>query len=116
TMVTAPAAEQVLFAPAGQTQVGVRASVSDDSERDVTKLAVVEPTTLRVRVTPDGLVRRQNWGETSILVRFLDQRTAVRLAFVPARTAFRWQERPETNYIDQYVVAQLRTLLMQPAA
>jgi hypothetical protein len=37
------------------------------------------------KVAPDGLVRREDFGETTILVRYLHRQEPVRLAFVPAR-------------------------------
>jgi hypothetical protein len=77
---------------------------------------VYEPSNQVASVTPDGEVERQEMGETTIQVRYLDQRRAVQLAFVPARPGFVWQPIPEANYIDHHVFAKLRTLRMLPSA
>ena len=68
-----------------------------------------------VRVDADGVAHRQDMGETTILVRYLDQQTAVQLAFVPARPGFVWPNPPEPNDIDRHVFAKLRTLRMAPS-
>ena len=91
------------------------ADFSDGRTRDVTGLAVFEPSNLVVRVDRDGVVRRQSLGETTILVRYLDRQAAVQLAFVPARPGFAWNDPPENNYIDRHVFAKLRTLRMLPS-
>src|SRR5437879_13704653 len=101
--------------PSDRLPIHVRAEFSDGSWRDVTRLAVYEISNQVVAVTPDGEVQRQELGETTILVRYLDQRATVQLAFVPARPGFRWREVLETNYIDRHVLAKLRTLRILPS-
>ncbi len=108
--------EQVLVEPADSVSLNVRAVFSDGSVRDVTRLAVFETSNLIVRVDAEGMARRQDRGETTILVRYLDRQAAVQLAFVPARPGFAWPETPESNYIDHHVLAKLRTLRMAPSA
>ncbi|HZT82556.1 MAG TPA: DUF1549 domain-containing protein, partial [Gemmataceae bacterium] len=108
-------AEQVLVDPADRVQLRVRARFSNGTTRDVTQLAVYEPSNLAVSVTPDGEARRQQTGETAILVRYLDRQAVVRLAFVPARPGFTWRPIPEANYVDHHVFAKLRALRMRPA-
>src|SRR6185503_4859474 len=63
----------------------------------------------------DGLVRREKPGQTTILVRYLNQQLPVRLAFLPARPGFAWQAPEPVNYIDRLVQAQLRKLQMNPS-
>jgi hypothetical protein len=108
--------EQVLIEPADHVPLRVRAVFADGQVRDVTRLAVFETSNLVGRVDADGVVWRQGPGETTILVRYLDRQAAVQLAFVPARPDFVWPNPPETNYIDRYVFAKLRTLRMAPSA
>jgi hypothetical protein len=110
----APAA-QVVLEPVDRVQLRVRAKFSDGSVRDISRLAVYEPSNQFVAITPDGKVERQEMGETTILVRYLDQRAPVQLAFVPARPGFVWQDIPESNYIDHHVFTKLRTLRMLPS-
>ncbi|MHB1424119.1 MAG: DUF1549 and DUF1553 domain-containing protein [Gemmataceae bacterium] len=107
--------QQVLIEPADRVALHVRAVFSDGQVRDVTRLAVFETSNLVARVDAGGVVRRQDKGETTILVRYLDRQAAVQLAFVPARSGFNWPNPPETNYIDRHVFAKLRTLRIAPS-
>lgn len=107
--------QQVLIEPADRVPLRVRAQFSDGTGRDVTRLAVFETSNLVVRVDSDGVAHRQDRGETTILVRYLDRQAAVQLAFVPARPSFVWPNPPEANYIDHHVFAKLRTLRMAPS-
>ncbi len=108
-------AEQVLVEPADRVQLRVRAAFSDGSSRDVTRLAVYDTSNPTVTVTPGGEVRRQQPGETAVLVRYLDKQTAVQLAFVPERPGYSWRDVPENNYIDRLVNAKLRRLRLLPS-
>ncbi len=101
--------------PADQVRLRVAASFSDGQTRDVTDLAVFEPSNLVVRVDRDGVARRQTLGETTILVRYLDRQAVVQLAFIPDRPGFVWNNPPENNFIDHHVNAKLRTLRMLPS-
>ena len=107
--------EQVLIEPADSVPLRVRAIFSNGETRDVTRLSVFETSNLIVRVDGDGVARRQEVGETTILVRYLDRQTAVQLAFVPARPGSVWPNPPEANFIDYHVFAKLRTLRMAPS-
>ncbi len=53
-------------------------------------------------------------GETTIMVRYLNRQQSVRLAFVPARPDFVWQDPPEQNYIDRHVYAKLQDAADEP--
>ncbi len=108
-------AEKILIEPANRVQLRVRATFSDGNVRDVTRLAVYELSNAVAAVTPTGKVERRQMGEAAILVRYLDQRATVQLAFVPARLHFAWQEIPERNYIDHHVLAKLRALRILPS-
>ena len=57
--------------------------------------------------SPDGVVQRRQSGETTILVRYLNRQSAVRLAFVPARPDFIWSNPPEYNLVDPQLFRQL---------
>src|SRR5262249_52079168 len=78
-------------------------------------LAVYEPSSPLVTVTPEGLVTAEKGGDVSVVVRFLEQRVPSQLAFVPDRPGFSWQPVPENNYIDKLVFAKLRALQMRPS-
>ncbi len=102
--------EEVLIEPADRAQIKVWATFSDGTKREVTRRAVYEPANNLVKVTHDGLAQREQTGETTVLVRFLQLQAPVRLAFVPARPEFIWREVAEANYIDHHIFAKLRTL------
>jgi hypothetical protein len=108
-------AEQVVVEPADSVRLSVKAAFSDGSARDVTRLAVYETSNLAASVTPAGEVSRQQMGEATVLVRYLDRQAAVRLAFVPARPGYAWRDVPENNYVDHHVFAKLRSLRMLPS-
>jgi hypothetical protein len=107
--------EKVLVAPASEIQLRVKAAFSDGTRGDVTSLAVYEIANSLAKVTHDGLVQRQGDGETTVLVRYLNQQVPVRLAFVPARPDFVWKKTQPGNYIDEQILAKLRALRMNPS-
>jgi len=107
---------RVLIEPEETVGLQVRALFSNGSIRDVTRLAVYEASNLVAQVGPDGVVRRRQSGETTILIRYLNQQTAVRLAFVPARPDFIWSNPPEHNLVDHHLFAKLRVLRINPSA
>jgi hypothetical protein len=113
--ITATPAEQILLAPADRVQLRVRATFSDGSVRDVTQLAVYEPSNALITIMPNGLIERQQMGETTILVRYLNRRAAVQLAFVPNRPLLAWPPLPKVNYVDHAVFARLKALRMRPS-
>jgi hypothetical protein len=108
-------ATKVLIEPEDRVQLEVRARFSDGSTHDVTSLAVIEPANTLVKVAPQGAVVRENpsrFGEATVLVRYLQCQAPVRLAFVPKRPGFQWRNVPANNYIDEHIMAKLRTLRM----
>jgi hypothetical protein len=112
--------EQVLVEPQEQLQLNVRVKFSDGSVRDVSRLAVYETSNKLASVSHDGLVQRDDDGETTVLVRYLQLQVPVRLAFVPARPGFAWHDVPAANFpvasfIDDLVAAKLKKLRMNPA-
>lgn len=107
--------ESVLVAPADSVALRAKATFDDGSSRDVTNLAVFEPSELTVRVGPDGVARRQRDGEVAVLVRYLDKQSTARLAFVHERPGFAWEDPPENNYIDRHVFNKLHSLRMLPS-
>src|ERR1051326_3985962 len=107
--------EEVAVEPEREVQLHVRAWYSEGSTRDVTSLAVYEPANGLAKVSHDGLVERQGMGETTVLVRYLHCQEPVRLAFVPARPNFDWQQPPVQNYVDDQIFRKLRALRMNPS-
>jgi hypothetical protein len=110
-----PVAEQILLEPTGTVRLSAAAVFSDGSRRDVTRLAVYEPTNSSISVDHDGLVQARSSGETTLLVRYLRQQAAVRVAVVPPRREFTFEAPAEVNYIDRRVFAKLRSLKINPS-
>jgi hypothetical protein len=106
----------VLVEPETTTALQATAVFADGTRHDVTRLAVFEPSNLLVKVSAEGVVTREQPGETTVLVRYLDQQVPVRLAFVPARPDFVWRDPPAANFIDEHVFKKLRALRMNPSA
>ena len=109
--------EAVLDAGQEEAQIQVTAFFADGSQREVTKRAVYEPLQNGlVKVSKDGLVRRLQYGEPTVLARYLDQSQPVRLLFVENRPGFEWRQPRQDNYIDRQIFAKLKTLRLNPAA
>jgi hypothetical protein len=108
-------AEAFFVEPADRVRLHVTARFSDGRVRDVTGLAVYEPSNPTTVVNVEGEARAQGFGETAVLVRYLDRQATVRLAWIPERKGFTWHDVPPANYIDQYIFAKLRALRMQPS-
>lgn len=121
TSLEASPRSSVLLEPIDRVSVQVKATFSDGNVRDVTRLALFEPSNLVVRVLPGGEVVRAATGEhyepgeSSVLVSFLGKQAVVRVAFVPSRPGFVWPDPPANNFIDAHVYARLRQLRIQPA-
>ncbi len=106
----------ILHDPSDRVQLRTEAVFSDGTRRDVTLLTCFDPSNLLVKVDGTGQAVRAGYGESAILVRYLDRQAVVRLAFVPARPGFAWKDVPINNYIDRHIFAKLRTLREQPSA
>ncbi|WP_202921301.1 DUF1549 and DUF1553 domain-containing protein [Anatilimnocola aggregata] len=107
--------ETVVVAPQEKLQLEVTAVFADGKRRDVRNLAVYELTDNLAEVNSDGLVQRLSLGETTILVRYLNLQTPVRIAFLPSSPAITWQAPLPENRIDEHVFARLKTLQLAPS-
>ena len=108
--------EATLESDVSTVQIKVTATFSDGSIRDVTQRAVYEPLQVGlVDVTHEGLVKRLQFGEPSVLVRYLDQSVPVRLMFVKEPAGFVWAEPQHGNFIDAEVFHKLNQLHMNPS-
>ena len=110
-----PFGEKVLVEPETSVQLGATAVFADGERREVSRMAVYEPNNSLVKVAHDGLVTREQPGESTVLVRYLDQQVPVRLAFVPARPEFVWSNPVPANFVDEHVFRKLRALRMNPS-
>src|SRR5262249_41599472 len=101
TKLTVTPAEQVVVAPADHVRLQGTAAFADGSTRDVTRLACYDLSSVSVAsVEADGEVKKEQDGETTVQIRYLNQQAAARLAFVPTRPDFRWPDLPEKNFVD----------------
>lgn len=107
--------EAFLVQPATTVTVKAQAVFADGSRKDVAGLAVFESTNPKIEITRNGEVHSSEPGETTIVVRYLEQQASAQLAFVPARPQFRWSNPPVHNYIDTHVFARLQKLRMNPS-
>ena len=108
------------FLPRGQaggwtTRISARAEFTDGVQWDVTARAVYEVAQPIATVAPDGVVSGLQAGETTILVRFLDQQVPVRLAFLREQPGFAWKGPRPANVIDERVYARLQRLQINPS-
>jgi hypothetical protein len=107
---------RIHFDPADRVKIHAVAHFSDGSGRDVTHLAVFEPTVAAaVSITPDGTVTKLRSCELNVIVRYLDRQVPVTLAFLPAREDFAWTEAPLTNPVDRFLFPQLMALRLTPS-
>ncbi len=106
--------EQILHAPVDHTHLRVRATFSDGKVRDVTHLAVFEPSHTDLTVEGSGQVTGSAPLDGVVLVRYLHQQTPVRLTFVPDRNTPSLAFEP-TNYIDEHLLARWRALRLTPS-
>lgn len=107
--------EAIRFSPTQEVQLSVKANFSDGTRRDITDVAVYEASNLKVSVTDSGTVMRNESGETTVIVRYLDQSIPVRIAFLDAVPNYQWNARPPRNYVDDFVFAKLRKYRSNPA-
>lgn len=120
TLVVSPV-ERFVVEPASEVRITAEAHFADGTKVDVTDRAVYETSNKLADVAADGTVSRAGFGETTVLVRYLNRQTPVRLAFVADRPGFKWPEAGEPgfpverNYIDRHVFAKLEALRIRPA-
>src|SRR6185295_6266251 len=69
----------VVVSPERRIQIHAEAQFNNGETRDVSNLAVFEAVNRLVNVSHGGLVTSTGEGETTVLVRFLDQQLPVRL-------------------------------------
>ena len=96
-------------------QIKATAEFSDGSLLDVTSLAVYEVSQPIADVSHDGLVTGHSPGEVTVIVRYLHQQVAVRLAFVPQRQNFVWSAPEPSNFVDDFVFSKLRKINVNPS-
>ena len=105
----------VLEADIDRLQLQVKVIFDDDSVRDVTQLAIYEPAGFGVTVSRNGLVERQSYGQSTIVVRYLQKQIAVNVAFLRPADTFTFTAPEPVNGVDEAVFAQLEKLRINPS-
>ena len=96
-------------------QITATADFSDGSSQDVTTLVVYEVSQPIADVSHNGLVTGRSAGEITVIVRYLQQQVAVRIAFVPLRPRFVWSAPEPANFVDELVFSKLRKINVNPS-
>jgi hypothetical protein len=109
--------EQIIDEPQSQVQLRAVITMSDGTQRDVTERVVYEPLQNGlIDVTRSGLVKRLQFGEPGVLVRYLQHSVPVRLTFVRSNPQFVWAAPRRYNYVDTHIFSKLKTLRINPSA
>jgi len=106
--------EAVLREPVDHVQLRVFATLSDGTRDDVTRWSCYEPSRPIVEINESGRVTRTQQGEVTVVVRYLNQQTPVRLAFIRPGEA-EWASPPRANRIDEFVFEKLKSLQLPPS-
>ena len=105
----------VIVAPERKVRVRVVAHFSDGTCSDVTRRSCYELSNLKAKVDYSGLVERQTFGETTLIVRYLQEQVPVPIAFTEERPEFRWSDPQPYNDVDKYVFEKLKRLRLNPS-
>ena len=103
-------AQAIVVDPQRELELHVEAHFSDGTSRDVTETACYELSNLNASVDANGVVKRMKFGETTLIVRYLQVQRPVPIAFIRSRPNFNWHDPIEFNSIDQHVFAKLKRL------
>jgi len=96
--------------------LAVQAHFADGASRDVTDLTVFTSSQPGLAsVTPTGKVEFLRTGEASILVRYLQAITSVRLRHVKHDSQFAFRAPKPANFVDELVFAKQREMQLLPA-
>jgi len=112
---TVTPAEYIVPLPDANVQLQAIAKFSDGTQQDVSSLAVYEPSTQIVEVSPTGRVSAERAGEVTIAVRFLDRQVPMRLSVYIPRPDFAWNPPPSANQVDVLFFSRLREVEIHPS-
>jgi hypothetical protein len=102
--------------PGMKQQMGVLATYTDGSMRNVSAEAFVESSNTEVAtVDKQGLVTAVRRGETAILARYEGSYAATTLIVMGDRGGYAWKPVPEYNFIDTLVYDKLKQMRILPS-
>ncbi|MEE3368684.1 MAG: DUF1549 and DUF1553 domain-containing protein [Planctomycetota bacterium] len=107
--------EAVTFGAAPDLQLRVVAQFAGEPPRDVTRLACYETSNLLATVEIAGRVVRQRYGQTTVIVRYLDRQVAVPVALMANRPAPTRPPATGQSRLDEFALAKLRRLRIEPS-
>ena len=111
-----PGGSKLMQWPEFDLQLTAKATFSDGSSRDVTRLAVFTTSDENVAVVnPSGKVTGKSRGQAAILVRYLEQVQSIHMTFSRKPEDFVWKAPSPVNYIDEKVLEKLRLLHYTPS-
>jgi len=93
----------------------ITAQLSDGQAEDVTRVAAFDLSQPIAHVTSEGVIECEQFGETTVTVRYLHHRVPVRVARVPDRPGFVFNAPPARGSIDRAIFAKLERLKILPA-
>ena len=94
----------------------VRANYSNQTQRDVTPLAVfISNNEATAKIGEDGLVTSGQRGEAFIQARFGEHNVGAGIIVIPKNLHYRWPEIAVANYIDEAVYSKLKKLRVLPS-
>ncbi len=97
-------------------QLTVRATYSDGSDRDVTRLAYfLSSNDNSVKIDQNGLMKAASRGEAFVMARYSTHTVGIPVITLPRGLEFQWQEVAENNYIDTHIHNKLKKLRIQPS-
>ena len=107
---------RVLHNPSKFQQLAVRATYSDNNQRDVTRITNFSSSDPGIAdVNLNGFVEFKRPGEVAILVRYLEEMVSVRLTYLEPRVGFTWSNPAEFNAIDKNVFEKLKLMTILPS-
>ncbi len=107
---------RVQLNPARWQQLAVKATYTDGTTRDTTRLTNFSSSDPAVAdVSGTGLVEFKRAGEVAILARYLEELVSVRLTYLEPREGFKWPNPPEANFVDTHVFAKLKLMTIAPS-
>ncbi|QEF98826.1 hypothetical protein Mal15_28830 [Stieleria maiorica] len=107
--------QAIVSDPERELPIHVSATFSDGTTRDVTDTACYELSNLHATVDAHGVVSRHRYGETTLIVRYLQLQRPVPIAFIESRPDFVWSDPDPHNEIDRHVFAKLQRLRINPS-
>lgn len=105
----------VLIDPQKSATVSVKATFSDSTTRDVSSVTSFDLTNVGVAKLVNGELVREQFGETVLIVRYLNLQVPIRAAFLPDRPAVDLSGVPATHPVDKLVLADLARLRIRPS-